>query len=134
MKQPEIRVLIVEDNPGDLVLARKMLDSIEAAEFSLVHASTLSAALSELKQPFDLVLLDLNLPDSQELETLRRVRREASTVPILVLTGIADREKGVAALSEGAQDYLVKGKVDSHLLEKAIFRHVLIRELKNPAS
>ena len=134
MEQPAIRVLIVEDNPGDFELARRMLESIEVARFTFVHASTLAAALAELDQDVALVLLDLNLPDSQDLDTLHRLRSRALSVPILILTGIEDRQKAVQALAQGAQDYLVKGQVDSHLLARAIARHLDMPDPKTPAS
>jgi CheY-like chemotaxis protein len=124
MAASSIRVLIVEDNPGDMVLARRMLEEIQSVRFTILQAVSLAGALSELAEPVDLVLLDLNLPDSRELETLRRLRAQNPSVPILVLTGMADRQKAVQALAEGAQDYLVKGQVNTYLLERAIFRHL----------
>ena len=133
MEQNSIRVLIVEDNPGDLALERHMLQSMQSARFVATQAVTLSAALEALKHPTDLVLLDLNLPDSQDLDTLRRLRARAPRLPILILTGMEDRQKAVQALSEGAQDYLIKGQVDAHLLERAICRHLGIDERKTPA-
>jgi CheY-like chemotaxis protein len=132
MATSPIRILIVEDNPGDYALARRMLESMQSGRFIPVHAGTLAGALEELKQPTDLVLLDLNLPDSQDLDTLRMVRSRAPRLPILVLTGMEDRQKAVQALSEGAQDYLVKGQADSHLLERAICRNLGIEGTKVP--
>ena len=121
-------ILIVEDNPGDYVLARRMIESMKSGRFIPIHAGTLAAALEKLVEPVDLMLLDLNLPDSQDLETLRRLRGVAPDLPIVILTGIEDRQKAVEALSEGAQDYLVKGKADCHLLERAICRHLGIED------
>lgn len=121
---PTIRILIVEDNPGDAKLIRRMLESLRTASFVIVEAATLAGALAQLHPPVSLVFLDLNLPDSQDLDTLVRLRACAPVVPIFVWTGMEDRQKAVQALNYGAQDYLVKGHVDSHLLERAIFRHL----------
>jgi DNA-binding response OmpR family regulator len=84
----------------------------------------LSAALECIHRYLDVVLLDLNLPDSQDLETLHRLREREPNLPIIVVTGIEDRRKAVEALANGAQDYLVKGHADGHLLERAILRCV----------
>jgi DNA-binding response OmpR family regulator len=124
----EVRILIVEDNLADYVLARRMVESMQSGRFLPAHASTLAAALEALQIPTGLVLLDLNLPDSQDLDTLRAVRSSAPSVPILILTGMEDRQKAVQALSEGAKDYIVKGQVDRHLLERAIRRHLNLEE------
>ena len=101
-----------------------MLDSMRSARFIAVHATTLAGAFEELKVPADVALLDLNLPDSRDLDTLRRLRTHSPDLPILIVTGMEDRQKAVQALSEGAQDYLVKGQVDGYLLERAICRQL----------
>ena len=119
-----IRVLIVEDNPGDAALIRRALRSVKSREFQISHVSRLSAALECIHRSFDVVLLDLNLPDSNDLETLRELRARVPHLPIIVVTGIEDRRKAVEALANGAQDYLVKGRADGHLLERAILRCV----------
>jgi len=119
-----IRVLIVEDNPGDAALIRRALRSVKSREFQVSHVSRLSAALESIHQYLDVVLLDLNLPDSQDLETLHQLRAREPHLPIIVVTGIEDRRKAVEALANGAQDYLVKGHADGHLLERAILRCV----------
>jgi DNA-binding NtrC family response regulator len=119
-----IRVLIVEDNPGDAALIRRTLHSVKSREFQISHVRQLSAALECIHRYLDVVLLDLNLPDSQDLETLHRLREREPNLPIIVVTGIEDRRKAVEALANGAQDYLVKGHADGHLLERAILRCV----------
>jgi two-component system, NarL family, sensor histidine kinase UhpB len=128
------RILIVEDNSGDYALARRMIESMKSRRFVPIHAGTLAEAIEMLAEPVDLMLLDLNLPDSQDLDTLRHLRSVAPQLPIVILTGIEDRQKAVEALSEGAQDYLVKGKVDHHLLERAICRHLGIEDAQITAS
>ena len=115
------RVLIVEDNPGDLWLTKRMLAS-DGTEFRLTHASTLSSALEQLSHRADVVLLDLDLPESQGLDTLRRIREHDSSVPIIILTGMDDRDQAVEALNNGAQEYLIKSQVDGRLLVRAVLR------------
>lgn len=122
-----IRVLIVEDNPGDAALIRRALRSVKSREFQISHVRHLSSALEGIHRYHDVVLLDLNLPDSQDLETLHRLRASEPHLPIIVVTGIEDRRKAVEALANGAQDYLVKGHADGHLLERAILRCVGFR-------
>jgi len=114
--------MLVEDNPGDARLIREMLaDSKPAAQFRLVHVERLDAALEKLNEKwFDVVLLDLTLPDSQGLETVGRIYEKAPTVPIVVLTGFEDESLGLRAVQVGAQDYLIKGKVNSYFLVRSI--------------
>ena len=124
-----IRLLIVEDNPGDVVLLRQMLASPKDVRFDIQHAPKLSTAIDLLRNRPDLVLLDLDLPDSVGLDTLQRLRANLRYAPILILTGLEDRHHAVEALASGAQDYFVKGKVDGRLLERAILRHVYATEM-----
>jgi len=119
-----VRVLVVEDNYGDLALIRLMLGSEKYAHFELIHASKLSSALEALERGADVMLLDLSLPDSDGLRTLQRVRARDAVIPIIVLTGAEDRQKAVESLANGAQDYFVKGKVDGYLLARTILRRV----------
>jgi DNA-binding response OmpR family regulator len=119
-----IAVLVVEDYPSDLALMRQMLASASPVRFEIIHASNLSSAIAQVGSGPDIVLLDLNLPDSQDLNTLRSMRAAAPTTPIIILTGMSDRGNAVKALANGAQDYLVKGRVDGHLLVRAILRHL----------
>jgi len=125
MQSRTIRLLIVEDNPGDAALLRRMLAAFDEALFEVEHAPRLSAAVELLgSMRFDAVLLDLDLPDSRELNTLVALRPCAGSVPIIVVTGLEDRQKALEALSCGAQDYLVKGTVDARLLGRAILRRL----------
>ncbi len=116
-----IGILLIEDNPGDARLIKEMLAEPGKADYHLEHADRLSQGLERfLEGGIDVVLLDLNLPDSQGLETLGKVRAQASAVPIIVLTGLDDEITAVEAVRQGAQDYLVKGDVDSKLLWRAL--------------
>ena len=111
-----IRVMLVEDNPGDAVLIKRTLQ-LEPGRFSVSHSECLSELLATSDaSDVDIILLDLSLPDSHGLETLRRTREGAPGIPIVILTGLDDDETALAALREGAQDYCVKGRVDEEPL------------------
>lgn len=116
-----IKVLLVEDNPGDARLIQEMLADAANARFTLVHADRLSAALETLADAeVDVVLLDLSLPDSHGLDTFAKVQAAAAALPIIVFTGLDDEELGTRTVHGGAQDYLVKGQVDSNLLVRSM--------------
>lgn len=117
-----MRVLVVDDNPGDVDLVRLSLAEAEAATFELMAASTLADALDRILRPpdVDAVLLDLGLPDASGLDGLRRLIAAAPHVPVVVLTGNQDSALGAAAVQAGAQDYLVKGAEHPELLRRAL--------------
>jgi two-component system cell cycle sensor histidine kinase/response regulator CckA len=116
-----IRVLLVEDNPGDARLFTELVRDTGAGQWNLVHVDRLSAALERLRhETFDVMLLDLSLPDADGLDTLIRAHTEAPKVPIVVLTGHDDEALAVRAVRAGAQDYLVKGRMDGDLLVRSI--------------
>lgn len=122
MSDTSIRILLVEDNPGDARLVQILLEEVAGREdFAFTTAADLAAALARLKEAaFDVVLLDLSLPDSQGLDTVRRMREAAPQVPIVVLTGFDDESLAIRAMQEGAEDYLVKGQGDGDLIRRAI--------------
>jgi signal transduction histidine kinase len=115
-----IRVLIVEDDPGDVKLVRLfLLEYVHRYEVEAVKC--ISDAIKVLHDGvFDVVLLDMGLPDSQGIDTVLKVHNECPDIPIVVLTGLNDEETGVHAVRIGAQDYLVKGDVTSNLLTRTI--------------
>jgi PAS domain S-box-containing protein len=116
-----VRVLLVEDNPGDVALMREMLNESRSARFALMSVDRLSAALKMVEDEApDIVLLDLGLPDSSGLKTLETMNASYPKLPTIVLTGLTDVELGVKAMTIGAQDYLVKGEVDETGVERAI--------------
>jgi DNA-binding NarL/FixJ family response regulator/signal transduction histidine kinase len=116
------QILLVEDIPGDERLLRELLREETGARRCEVTAITRPDELPSLLQRgrFDVLLLDLRLPDAAGLETLRRARAAAPAVPILVITGESDGENALQALREGAQDYLVRGQCDGSTLHRAI--------------
>jgi signal transduction histidine kinase len=106
------RVLLVEDNPGDAELVRIRLRDPPGEAHQLVVASTLEEALAELgRAPMDVALLDLNLPDSDGLDTLRAVRAAVEALPIVILTGTDDLDTAINALRFGADDYIPKSEL-----------------------
>lgn len=117
-----MKILLVEDNPGDARLIEEMIKEAEGtAHFELVHVKSLGEALQSLgANSFDSILLDLGLPDSSGLDTLIKVHANSPEMPIVVLTGLADEAVSSEALRQGAQDYLVKGRVDSNVLVRAM--------------
>jgi signal transduction histidine kinase len=116
-----VRILLVEDNPGDARLLRYTLQEAQSLRFELVHASRLAQALDLVRaEPADVVLLDLSLPDAHGMDTVARMLEAAPAVPIIVLTGLADETVAVHAVQAGAQDYLVKGTVEGATLGRAI--------------
>src|SRR5436309_517820 len=120
-KNPKpIRVLLVEDSPGDARLIELLLAENETP-FEVKIAGKLSEALELLKtETFEVILSDLSLPDSERIETFRRIHDAAPLLPIIVLSGLADEALALQTVEEGAQDYLVKGHVDTHLIGRAI--------------
>src|ERR1700761_6120279 len=128
MDSHHIHLLLIEDNPGDAGLIREMLAEAKGMSFELEWTETLSEGIERLASSgIDVVLLDLALTDSTGLETLRRLRAASPYAPVVVvLSGLSDEEISYQAVQEGAQDYLIKGQVDSSLLVRAI-RYALER-------
>jgi diguanylate cyclase (GGDEF)-like protein/PAS domain S-box-containing protein len=114
-------LLLVEDNPGDARLLREMLNEAGAHNTEMTQAESMGEAERHLAQAlFDIVLLDLGLPDAQGLEAVRRARAVAPRVPLVVLTGLDDEALATRALQEGAQDYLIKGQIETRGLLRAL--------------
>ncbi|MGE5193696.1 MAG: Glu/Leu/Phe/Val dehydrogenase dimerization domain-containing protein [Deltaproteobacteria bacterium] len=115
------QVLLIEDSPADAGLIREMLAESRDSSFELTHADRLKKGLERIAAGgIDVVLLDLSLPDSEGLETLFQVRDRAPRIPIVILTGMSDLSRAAKAAEQGAQDYLIKGKVSSQTLTRAI--------------
>lgn len=119
-------ILLVEDNPGDARLVEIYLRDSPSISFDLTCATRLQEGLDiAAEKHFDIVLLDLTLPDSTGLDTLQRaVENFPDHVSIVVLTGVDDENFGVQAVEEGAQDYLVKGQIDTSSLTRAVLHAI----------
>ena len=113
---------MIEDNFKDVRLIQEMLKEVSNFSFEVKHSERLDEGLEYLKEDkFDILLLDLNLPDSTGFNTFIKARDSKSKVPIVILSGAADEETAIEAVHEGAQDYLMKGEVDGKLLARSIF-------------
>lgn len=116
-----IRVLLLEDDAGDALLVQEMLAEINPQTFAVTHADRAAKAMTEMAAGvFDIILLDLSLPDGHGLELVERVRQAAPETPIVVMSGMRDEELAVRLVQEGVQDYCVKGHVDSFLLGRSL--------------
>lgn len=123
-----LRILLIEDNPGDARLIEMMLTETSPTWFEVERVERLGTGLQRLAEKrFGLVLLDLSLPDSSGFETFHRLRVAQPDLPLIVLSGLNDERVALTAVQQGAQDYLVKGHVDALLLTRAI-RYALERK------
>jgi diguanylate cyclase (GGDEF)-like protein/PAS domain S-box-containing protein len=114
-------LLLVEDNPGDARLIREMFNEQGATDTELMRVGNMSEAEKCLAEhPVDIILLDLGLPDSQGLDAVRRAHAAAPRVPLVVLTGLDDESLAGNALQVGAQDYLIKGQIETKGLLRAL--------------
>ena len=121
MRSAPIKVLLVEDNPGDAFQLQQALADAGSSDFVVTHVQRLGEAQEHLREDaYAAVLLDLGLPDSHGLETLVLMRSEAPAVPIVVLTGFEDEALALEGVQKGAQDYLGKGQIDGKLLTRSI--------------
>ena len=117
----QIKVLLVEDNPGDSLIIQEQLKQTDAIEFNLSHGSDLSSAIVIMEQKyFDIILLDLVLPDGQGIELFLKIQEANPHIPIILLTGMDDNELASEVVHQGAQDYLIKGQTSGELLKRAI--------------
>lgn len=121
MHKKHIDVLIVEDDPADLLLTREMLREPGPYTFTTEHGGTIKEALFKLRAgKFEVILLDMKLPDSSGLDGLERITAEYPLIPVIVLTGSDDDDIGIEALKMRAADYLAKGNINPFLLTRAI--------------
>jgi putative two-component system response regulator len=128
MDNERIKALVIEDNPDDVRLIRETFKECGIDYVELQFSDSLKQGIELLgHSAFDVVLVDLGLPDSQGLQTLQAVRTKYPGLPAVVLTGYADESTGVEAVRGGAQDYLVKGHADGHAICSAM-RYAIERE------
>jgi len=117
-----LKLLMIEDNPGDARLIQEMLSEADGAPFDFEHVDGLSKGLGCLAAGyFDVLLLDLGLPDSQGLDTFNKLHAQSPQVPVVILTGLDDASLAYKAVRNGAQDYLVKSQMNSNLLIRSMY-------------
>lgn len=133
MAENEFRVLLIEDNPGDAKLVSMMLARSKGVLFQLETRDRLAPGLERLAQGgIDALLLDLSLPDSHGFETFDRAHAAVPLLPIVLLSSLDDESVALRAVERGAQDYLIKGRVDDHSLSRAL-RFAVQRQKKQAA-
>ena len=116
-----IKVLLIEDNPGDARLAEVLLEDIAPGGFQITHVERIATALERLDETgFDVALLDLSLPDTKGLAGVECLQQKAKQLPIVVLSGLDDAAVSLEAVQKGAQDYLVKGQGSGEVVARAI--------------
>ena len=126
MKKP-LQVLVVEDDAVDAQLLQQMFTKEKAGSFEITHMLRMSEAMAHLANGgVDIMLLDMGLPDGRGLDIVRRAQAVAPGVPVIVLTGLDDEALAADAMKEGAQDYLIKGQIESRALPRAL-RHAIDR-------
>ena len=121
MSAQELKVLLIEDNPGDAFLMKFYLGESTSPLFNVLHAETVKAALDLLAEnTFDIILSDMNLPDSFGVDTVKSIMSKFPGNLVIVLTGLTDEEVGLETVRYGAQDFLTKGKFDSKVLISSV--------------
>lgn len=139
MEQQELKVLLIEDNPGDAFLIKFYLGESMSPRFDFHHAENIKTANELLSNNrFDIILMDLNLPDSVGIETIKQTLENYPNNLVIVLTGLVDERVGLETVRYGAQDFLVKGKFDGKVLISSILfafeRFNLNKELSSVSS
>ena len=128
--EENIEILLIEDNPGDSCLIEEYFEEFVNFSYDLKIVETLDEALSVLKKKhFDVVLLDLELPDSYGINTFLSVHNKNPLIPIIILTGLSDRTIESYTRKKGAYDFLIKGKTEGRLLEciiKCFVEHKMV--------
>jgi CheY-like chemotaxis protein len=116
-----VRVLLVEDNPADARLVREYLKEAQAGDFNVTKVKRMSEALESLAEgKFDVILLDLSLPDCSGLQTFELIVKPARRTPIIVLTGLEETATEKSLVAAGAQDYLRKRHLEPNILAAVI--------------
>ena len=131
-----IKILLIEDDLADAELIREVLSEENDLKIDIVHADRLTLAIDLLTTAeFDVILSDLSLPDSRGIETFVQLHTHVPNIPIIVLTGLDDKVTALKAVRKGAQDYILKGRINNrHLLGQSILhsieRHKLLMDLE----
>lgn len=131
MDKKELNILYIEDNPGDFVLFLEKVRDSEEIKYNIINSETLAKGIETVcLGNFDLILLDLSLPDSKGLSTFERIKEAAEQIPVIIMTGNNDFELAKKAIHYGAQDFLVKGEADFKLISRAISYAVERKEME----
>ncbi|MFW6283038.1 MAG: PAS domain S-box protein, partial [Minisyncoccales bacterium] len=138
-KDPVFKILLIEDNPGDIRLIKELLIQANNFEFELNSSRTLNEGLEKIqKNVYDIVLLDLSLPDCRGVETIKKAQKEVNIIPLIVLTGLEDENLARRTVKLGAHNYFVKGQITSNRLVRAIYhaidRKKMLKKIHNLAS
>ncbi len=121
MKTSTVNILLIEDSPTDALLLENLVSEEVSGSFVFTVKQQLEDGIEAVSNSdFDIILLDLNLPDSQGLDTIKKMHGAESEVPIIVLTGLKDEDLALTAMKQGAQDYLCKTNITSAILVRAI--------------
>ena len=121
MTEQELKVLLIEDNPGDAFLIKFYLGESTSPVFHVSHSEDVKGGLELLsKEKFDIILSDMNLPDSFGVDTIKAILTNYPGSLVIVLTGLTDEEVGLETVRYGAQDFLVKGKFDGKVLISSV--------------
>jgi len=131
MEIKNINILLIEDNKADIRLIIELLKKSSDQSFDIESCTRLSEGLNSLKKKdFDLILLDLTLPDSDKESTLEKVLEFTSKIPVVILTGLDDKEIALSSLKKGIQDYLVKGEINTTILTRSILYGIERHKIK----
>ncbi|MFX1456069.1 MAG: response regulator [Promethearchaeota archaeon] len=121
MEEKIINILLIEDNSADVRLVKELLKKSRDLNYKLTSHARLSESLKSLNaNHYDIILLDLTLPDSERDYTLERILNASKNIPIVILTGLDDKEVALDSLQKGAQDYIIKNELNENLLTRAI--------------
>ena len=117
----KVEILLFEDNFRDAIMIEEMLKEFTDFPYELINVKTLTEGLSLLKErPFDVILTDLGLPDSDGIDTFLTIHARNSRIPIIIFTGSNNEKIGIDAVKKGAKNYLVKAQIDGRLLKRFI--------------
>ena len=131
MADNPLNILLIDNNLEDVEIIRNMIKKYANFSAELISVDHLSKGLEYLNiKKFDIILSDLGLPDSQGIDTLKKIMDKVQDVPIIVLTGLEDETLGIQSVQQGAQDYLIKSKVEGKMLGRSL-SYAIERKIKD---
>jgi DNA-binding response OmpR family regulator len=135
MQTDTIKVLMIEDNMADGIYVSEIIKEESWVNIQIEQAFRLSSGIDKLKKNhYDVVLLDLTLPDGSGIHTVEKFFSEVTDVPVVIMTGLEDEKLGIKAVQMGAQDYLVKLQIDGRTLVRAIVYAIARKNSERPIS